>query len=250
MDLGLAGKTAVVTGSSHGIGRAIARALIAEGCRVVANGRDPARLAETAAAEGMADHLAADVSRPDGAAALVDFALARCGAIDILVCNAGSGRSVPPGEETPAEWQRVLAVNLDVATNMVAAARPALERSRGAIVCISSIAGMAALGAPVAYSAAKAALNAYVRGIARPLASAGVRINAVAPGNTDFPGSTWERRRRDDPDALARMLDADVALGRLGCAEEIADVVAFVASPRASFMTGTVVVVDGGQLRS
>ena len=106
-----------------------------------------------------------------------------------------------------------------------------------------------ALGAPVTYSAAKAALNAFVRGIARPLAQSNIRINGLAPGNVLFDGSVWDKRLKEDPDAVDSMLENEVAMGRLGRTDEIADVATFLVSPRASFMTGTVVVADGGQVR-
>jgi 3-oxoacyl-[acyl-carrier protein] reductase len=102
----------------------------------------------------------------------------------------------------------------------------------------------------VTYSAAKAALNATVRGLARPLALEGIRVNAVAPGNILFEGGTWARRIAEDRSAVDEMLAREVSLRRMGKPEEIADVVAFLASPRAAFVTGTVVVADGGQLRS
>jgi 3-oxoacyl-[acyl-carrier protein] reductase len=166
------------------------------------------------------------------------------------VCNVGSGASVPPGQEDPAEWQRMLALNLFSATNTIAAAKPLLTANGGAIVCISSICGLEALGCPLAYSAAKAALMSYVRGAARELGTANVRVNAIAPGNIVFPGSVWEKKLADNGPAVRGMLERDVALRRLGTPEEIADMTAFLASPRSAFTTGAVFVVDGGQVRS
>jgi 3-oxoacyl-[acyl-carrier protein] reductase len=135
---------------------------------------------------------------------------------------------------------------------MIEAARSVMQRGHGdrAIVCLSSICGLAALGAPVTYSAAKAALNATVRGLARPLAEVGIRINAVAPGNILFDGGTWARKLAENKQGVDDMLAREVALRRLGTPEEIADVTAFLASPRAAFITGTVIVADGGQLRA
>ena len=172
------------------------------------------------------------------------------GRLDILICNVGSGRSLPAIEETAAEWERMLRLNLYSAALMVRAAASLLERGGGSVVCISSICGLEALGCPLAYAAAKAALNSYVRGAARPLAKRAIRINAVAPGNVIFPGSIWEQKLSEAPAQVEEMLNREVSLARLGSAEEISACVAFLASSRASFMTGEVVVVDGGQVRS
>lgn len=251
MKLELTGKKALVTGSSRGIGRAIAEMLHAEGCRVALNGRAAADIAAAASALPGAAQLVGDITRPEEARRVVAEAKSALGGLDILVCNVGNGRSFPPGAENPEEWQRVFAINLWSATNTVEAAREALAASRGVIVCVSSICGLEVVpGAPVTYSAAKAALHAYVRGIARPLGAQGVRINAVALGNILFDGSVWSRKLAEDPDAVQKMLERDVALGRLGTPREAADLVAFLASPRCGFATGGVWTLDGGQVHS
>ncbi|MBR0815050.1 SDR family oxidoreductase [Bradyrhizobium diazoefficiens] len=253
MRLELNDRVALVTGASRGIGLAIARTLAAEGAKVAlaARGADAVNAARATIGINASAHIA-DVTDPAAAKALVESVDKQWDRLDILVCNVGSGASVPPGMETAAEWSRIIDLNLFAATNMIEAARPLMAHGSGdrAIVCISSIAGMAALGAPVTYYAAKAALNATVRGLARPLALDGIRINAVAPGNILAADGTWARKIAENKQAVDDMLQREVALRRLGTPEEIADVVAFLASPRAAFITGSVMVADGGQLRS
>lgn len=248
MDLELAGKVALVTGSSRGIGKQIAAALAEEGCRIVVHGRDRSVAQQTANELGAAIAVG-DVAVATGAQAVVEQAFAAHQQIDILVCNVGSGASVLPGTESESEWLRMLQTNLLATTNAVAAARPYLAQSGGVILCISSICGSAALGAPIAYSASKAALNSFVRGAARYLATENIRINALAPGNIMFAGSAWERKLHAAPEQVDAMLKTEVALGRFGTAHEVAAMAAFLCSGKSRFATGSVFVLDGGQLR-
>lgn len=251
MDLKLKDKSVLVTGSSSGIGRVIAEAFLAEGAEVAFNGRKTDNLGHVVAAQtgGKAIAVGGDVSKPEEARRVVARVLAAFGKLDVLVCNVGSGRSVLPGAETHEEWLRVFELNLWSATNMVEASRQVLSQNQGAIVCISSICGQEVVpGAPLTYSAAKAALNSYVRGIARPLGKDGLRINAIAPGNILFEGSVWQRKLKEDPAAVEQVLSGDVALAKLGTPADVANLALWLASPVASFCTGGIFVVDGGQV--
>lgn len=253
MQLQLQGKSVLVTGSSKGIGRAIAEAFLAEGAEVAFNGRNADELERVVAAQagGKAIAVVGDVGQRDQARGVIERVLAAFGKLDVLVCNVGSGRSVPPGSETHEEWLRVFELNLWSATNIVEAGRHALTTSGGAIVCISSVCGQELVpGAPLTYSVAKAALNAYVRGIARPLGKDGVRINAIAPGNILFEGSVWQRKLNEDAAAVGQMLARDVALAKLGTPKDVANLALWLASPVASFCTGSIFVADGGQVHS
>jgi NAD(P)-dependent dehydrogenase (short-subunit alcohol dehydrogenase family) len=251
MKLELSGKTALVTGSSRGIGRAIAEVLIEEGCRVAVNARNIDRLNACGKEIGADAVIVGDVTNAGEARRVVDETVRVLGGLDILICNVGSGNSVSPGDETHEEWQRVFSLNLWSTTNTVEASREALAASQGVIVCVSSICGLEVVpGAPITYSAAKAALHTYVRGIARPLGKQGVRINAVAPGNILFNDSVWSRKLVEDSGAVKKMLQRDVSMARLGTPQDVAELVSYLASPRAGFASGGVWELDGGQVHS
>jgi 3-oxoacyl-[acyl-carrier protein] reductase len=251
MDLNLTGKSVLITGSSRGIGQAIAKFMKQQGCRVALNGRNVETLEQAASQLRGAIGISGDMTQPLEAQRVLADVIEAFGGLDILVCNIGSGRSVAPGLETYQEWQRMFALNLWSTTNTVDAARNALVSSKGNIVCVSSICGLEVVpGAPVTYSAAKAALHAYVRGIARPLGKQGVRINAVAPGNILFDGSVWAKKLDEDCKAVEAMLRRDVSLGRLGEPTDVASLVAYLASPLSNFVTGQIWTLDGGQVRS
>ena len=252
MQFNLSGNVALITGSSSGIGFAIAEALHGEGCKVVLNSRNSKELAIAAARLPGAIAFAGDVTDPTEAQGVVSKVLASVGKLDVVVCNVGSGQSDPPGQETPEEWKRVFGLNLWSTTNIVEAARDALaESSNSSIVCISSICGLEVIeGAPITYSAAKAALHAYVRGMARPLGKQGIRINAVAPGNILFDGSVWSRKLSENSATVQKFLERDVALSKLGTPQDVASLVVYLSSTLASFATGGIWTLDGGQVHS
>lgn len=240
---------ALVSGSTRGIGLGIAKALLKDGFRVAINGRDPAIVANLSK-ELHAVPVPGDVTDPAGCRAVTDMLSSTWSRLDTLICNVGSGKSVPPGSETPDEWDRMLRLNLLSAANLISACEELFPPEGGAIVCVSSICGREVFDAPATYSAAKAALNAYIASIARPLARKNIRINAVAPGNILFEGGTWDRKLSEDRAAVEQMIARDVPLSRFGTVEDVANAVSFLVSPAASFITGSILLVDGGQHRS
>jgi 3-oxoacyl-[acyl-carrier protein] reductase len=251
MDLDLGGKHVLISGGSRGIGASVALAFAAEGCSVTITGRTRQSLDEAKRLIGdNCDAHVADATESAACFGVIERVRTDRGRLDVLVTCAGSGASVRPGAETAEEWHRVLGLNLQSATNMVEAALPLLEESAPAsIVCISSICGHEAVGAPVTYSAAKAALIMAVKGWSRAFAKKLIRINAVSPGNIFFEGGAWDKKCQQDPGAVRAMLESEVPLGRFGEPAEIAAAVLFLASKRASFITGANLVADGGQTR-
>lgn len=255
MDLGLRGKCALVTGSSRGIGRATALALAAEGAKVFVVARGEAGVAETVraieSAGGTALGAPFDVATQQGATRAVDGAAHALGGLDVLVNNAGGSLGIGgfDAADAPA-WARSVDLNLLSAVWCSQAALPHFEkRDGGVIINVTSICGLEyCSSAP--YTAAKGALAALTKEMGVDLAKKRIRVVAVAPGSTLFPGGSWDRRRIADPARIEKMIRDELPWGRFGTPEEIANVVAFAASDKASWVTGTSIVVDGGQGRA
>ena len=257
MDLGLTDKVAVVTGSSRGLGLASARSLVAEGCRVVLCARGEETLAEAAleveaAARrpNMVATVQADVSTLAGIELVIARAVDVFGGVDILVNNVGRAAGSDLLGTTDAEWQAAFDETLFPAIRASRLAVPHMkQRGGGAIVMIASIYGREA-GGRMTYNAVKAAEISLAKALAQQLAPANIRVNSVAPGSIMFPGGSWYRRQQADPQAIAEMIKHELPFGRFGRADEVGNVVAFLASPRASWISGASIVVDGCQSRS
>lgn len=248
MDLKLAGKVALVTGASRGIGLAIAKGLAAEGVKLVLAARGEGDLTAAAARieEEGGEVLAVPTDMGDDASveALIACANERFGRVDVVISNA-SPIAVGPGRE---DWEKSLSVDVMGAVRLVEGLLPGMEeRGEGAILLISSVSGIEAVPMEdYAYTSAKAALIAYSKKLSNIAARNGVRVNALLPGSIEFPGGGWEQMKRDDPQVY-EMARSGIPFGRLGTPHEVADAAVWLVSPRAGWINGAALAVDGGQ---
>jgi NAD(P)-dependent dehydrogenase (short-subunit alcohol dehydrogenase family) len=236
----LEGQRALVTGATSGIGRAVALQLARDGAEVLVHGRDASRGAgtvqEITAAGGKASFIAADL----GDAADVQWLASEVGDVDILINNAGISRFGPTAEFDVAEFDRMFASNVRAPFVLVAAIAPGMAaRGHGSIVSLSSMAGGVGLVGGAAYGATKASLEAMTRAWAAEYSASGVRVNAIAPGPVYTPAPSGRE--------FITALGETTPMHRASEPEEIAEVIAFLASPRASYITGATVAADGGR---
>lgn len=252
MELGLKDKVALVTGGSYGIGRAIALALAAEGCRVAICARGRERLDRTAAEIPGCLAIQADATKPADIRRTVDAVVAARGGLDILVNNVGGGGGLDrrPVDEVPeADWETAIERNAMATVRFTRLAIPHMRKAGwGRVVSIASTKGKEGGGRPW-YTMAKSAGIALMKTLAlnHDLARAGITFNSVAPGRVIFDGNEWDRFRKEDPQRFEQTLRQRLPLGRAGTPEEVAAVVAFVCSPRASLLNGACIAVDGGE---
>lgn len=257
MNLHLSDKVAIVTGGSRGLGLASATALAAEGCRVAICARGESTLNEAAASlravAGADDRIlpvVADVSSADALERLVQQTVHAFGRLDIVVNNVGLARGSTIVETTDAEWQEAFDQTLFPAIRLSRLAVPHMRaQGQGSIVMIASIWGRES-GGRMTYNAVKAAEISLAKSMAQQLARENIRVNSVAPGSILFPGGSWHKRQQADPAAMADFVARELPFGRFGQADEVGRVVAFLASPAASWISGASVPVDGCQGRS
>lgn len=252
MNLELQDKRILVTGASKGIGKSIASNFLKEGANVCIVSRNQNTLDETVNSltlEFSATQIMSQTCDCSDAASLSELKaiiVEHWGGLDVVVANVGDGRSVNDAMPDSEQWQKTWDANFNSARLTTYEFMPLLQSSKGNLIFISSIAGCEAIGAPTDYATAKAAINALAINLARKVAP-DVRVNVVAPGNVEFPGSSWRKKIAANPEKIANMLNDNVPLRRFAAPEEIADSVIFLSSPRAAFITGSIFTIDGGQ---
>jgi len=257
VQLELTDKVAIITGSSRGLGLASAHALAAEGCRVCVCARGEERLSaavkevgESAGEAGKVLGVQADVSTAQGIQHVIDRAVEAFGGLDILVNNVGRAAGADLVGTSDDEWQAAFDETLFPAIRASRLAVPHLRRrGGGAIVMIASIWGRES-GGRMTYNAMKAAEISLGKSLAQQLAPHNIRVNTVAPGSILFPGGSWHRRQQAEPEAIAQFVARELPFGRFGRSDEVGAVVAFLASPRASWISGACLPVDGCQSKS
>lgn len=258
MDLGLRGSVAFIAGATRGIGLAIAEAFAREGVHVIVTGRTAETLSaaverlKRTSSDAQVLGVTGDMTKEDDIRRAYETGLETFGSVGSIVGNVGNGSGPLGWRLTPTDWSNAFTTNLMANTTLAAVVLPTmtLRRTTGSLTFVASIAGFEALSAPLPYGVAKAALVTAAKGLARSLGSEGIRVNAVAPGNIFFPGGAWARKREAAPDAVDAYIRTEVPMQRFGQPEEVADAVVFLASKRATFITGSCLVVDGGQTRS
>ena len=257
MNLELNDKLVFISGSSSGIGKSIAEAFLQEKAKVILSGKNEAKLSQTLHelqkkfGEDRVYSFCGDLTQGGVINTCSEFIASKFGGLDVFVSNLGSGAGSTEWNIDDEEWHRLFDLNFSAARKLTNRLVPLIQKNgSGVVIYISSIAGKEVLGAPVHYSVAKASLNAYAKNLAKKLASSNIRVNTVCPGNILFKDGTWDRKLAENKEAVEKMLATKVPQKRFGKPEEVADLVVFLSSERATFITGESIVIDGGQLNT
>lgn len=254
MDLDVKNRCVFITGSSKGIGLATAECFLKEGAEVIMNGRNELRLKEAVCTlesryKGKVSYICADILTEEGSDKIRDTLEKSYNKLDILICNLGNGKPEQSNKLDASEWKRFFDINVMGNVGIINALYKLLKVGINPnIVLVSSIVAREASHAPVGYAAAKSAVRTLSKYLSRMWAEDGIRVNCVLPGNVYFEGGRWEELLKADEEATMHYIKESVPMERFGEPEEIANVIVFLASDRASFITGAEVVVDGGQV--
>tara|TARA_B100000963_G_scaffold356741_1_gene377503 strand:- start:11509 stop:12264 length:756 start_codon:yes stop_codon:yes gene_type:complete len=250
MKINLAGKFALITGSSEGIGFHIAKTLQENGCKVVINGRNKSKLNSASKKLQNCFAIKGDVSNYKQANKIITNYKKHFKQLDILVCNVGNGKKINEIADID-EWHKSFNVNFWSTINIIKSAEKILIKSKSSIICISSICGLEHIsGAPIPYSVAKSALNSFVVNQSNFFANFKTRINAIAPGNIIFQGSTWSKKMKKSPIKTKNYINQNVPLKLFGKPDDVSNMVLYLCSDKTKYITGSIFKIDGGQVRS
>ena len=254
MNLKLLGKIVLITASARGLGKGIAKGFLEEGAKVVITDIDNKSIEETVKefsqlyGQENIYSFCGVLTKKNTINTCLSEIIERFGRIDILVANLGTGKGTQDWNIEEEEWTRMMDMNFNAARKTVNEVVQYMPKNGGSsIVFISSIAGLEVIGAPIHYSVAKAALIAYSKNISKKLAANNIRVNSICPGNIYFKEGTWDYKMQENEERVKEMLNNSVPLKRFTTPDEIANIVLFLSSDKAAFVTGSCIVADGGQ---
>ena len=254
MDLKLTDKVVLITGSGQGLGKGIVRSFLKEGANALITDIHQDRINETLSElkrdfpKNKVIAFCGDLTKQNDIKLCVEYTLKSFGRIDILIANLGSGRGTIEWNISEDDWTNMIELNFSGARRITYEVIPAMmKQNGGSIIFISSIAGIEVIDAPIHYSVAKASIIVFSKNLSRKLARNNIRINTICPGNIYFENGTWDIKLKENMKKVLEILDTTVPQNRFASTEEIANMVVFISSEKASFVTGSCIIIDGGQ---